>query len=35
MRALRELADEIENDGVGTAVEWAPILKIPVMKKLE
>ena len=33
VRALRGLADEIEQDGAGAVVEWDPILKIPVMKK--
>ena len=33
VRALRELADEIEQDGAGAVIEWDPILKIPVMKK--
>ena len=33
VRALRELTDEIEQDGAGAVIEWDPILKILVMKK--
>ena len=32
IRALRELADELEGEGGGAVVEWDPLLKIPVMK---
>ena len=32
IRALRELADELEGEGGGAVVEWDPVLKIPVMK---
>ena len=30
IRAVRELADELEREG--TAVEWYPVIKIPMMK---
>jgi hypothetical protein len=33
VQALRELADEIEHEGAGTAVKWDPNFKIPVIKK--
>ena len=32
IRALRELADELEGEGGGAVVEWDPVLKTPVMK---
>ena len=32
VRTLRELADELDGEGVGVVVEWDPVLKIPVMK---
>lgn len=32
IRALRELADELEGEGDGAVVEWDPVLKIPVIK---
>lgn len=33
IRALRELAEELETNGEGVTVEWDPVRKIPVMKK--
>ena len=32
IRALRELADELEGEEGGAVIEWDPVLKIPVMK---
>ena len=32
IRALRELADELEGEGGGAVVEWDPVLKITVIK---
>ena len=32
IRALGELADELEGERGGAVVEWDPVLKIPVMK---
>ena len=32
IRALRELADDLEGEGGRAVVEWDPVLKIPVMK---
>ena len=32
IRALRELADELEGDGGGAVIEWDPVLGFPVIK---